>query len=696
METKRIRKHPVLEIPEKREVTFTWNGKSLKGYSGEMIASALMANGVDVFGHHYKDESPQGMFCANGQCSQCLVIAGGLPVKSCMTPLREGMVVESIEGLPKLPEDDRVPPMREAPVRDVEVLIIGGGPAGMAAAIELGRLGVDTLIVDDKTSLGGKLVLQTHKFFGSVEDSHAGTRGFEIGRILEEEIKGLDAVECWLNSTAVGVFSDAIVGVVKGKSYRLVRPEKLLVATGAREKMLSFPGNTLPGVYGAGAFQTLVNRDLVKSSERVLIVGGGNVGLIAGYHAIQAGIEVAALIEALPKVGGYKVHADKLMRLGVPIYTSHTVVSAQGNSRVESVTIGGLDRGWKVIPGTHKTFDVDTVLIAVGLAKVDEFYYKAKEWGMDVYAAGDAQEIAEASAAMFTGKIEGLKIARSLGLYEGVIPEEWEEKAAILKSKPGPIVDREKPPREEGVMPVFHCYEEVPCNPCTSVCPEGAIRTEGDVITGLPYMVDDAKCKGCLSCVAVCPGLAVSLVDYRKDRENPIVTLPYEIGRDRVEEGKRVPVTDEDGAILGNFPVVKVRSMKKYPGTLLVQVQVDRHLAKKAAGIWVQEKQIEPSETYEKTLPPDEAVVCRCERVTAGEIREAIRSGVRDMNQLKALTRAGMGACGSKTCRSMIWRIFQEEGIDLGEVTDRIDRPLFVEVPMGILAGMREGDNHEA
>jgi len=198
-----------------------------------------------------------------------------------------------------------------------------------------------------------------------------------------------------------------------------------------------------------------------------------------------------------------------------------------------------------------------------------------------------------------------------------------------------------------------------------------------------------------MSCVAVCPGLAVTLVDYRKEREKPIVTLPYEIGRDRVEEGKRVPVTDEDGAILGSFPVVKVRSMKKYPGTLLVQIQVDRHVAKKAAGIWVQEKQIEPSETYEKVLPPDEAVVCRCERVTAGEIREAIRSGIRDLNQLKALTRAGMGACGSKTCRPMIWRIFQEEGIDLGKVTDRIDRPLFVEVPMGILAGMREGDNHE-
>ncbi|MGD2127218.1 MAG: FAD-dependent oxidoreductase [Desulfobacteraceae bacterium] len=687
---KRITKHPILEIPEKQEVAFAWNGEVLRGYEGEMLASALIANDIRIFGHHAKDNSPQGIFCANGQCSQCLVVADGLPVKSCMTPLREGMVVESMEGLPKLPEDDTPPALREAPVREVEALIIGGGPAGLSAAVELGKRGVDTLIVDDKSRLGGKLLLQTHKFFGSVEDSHAGTRGLEIAQILEEKVRKMDSVEIWLNAAAVGVFSDGIVGVVKGNIYRKISPLKLLVATGAREKMLSFPGNTLPGIYGAGAFQTLVNRDLVKSSEKILIVGGGNVGLIAGYHAIQAGIDVVALIEALPHVGGYKVHADKLKRLGVPLYTSHTVVSASGKERVESVTIGELDQHWKVKPGTHKTFEVDTVLIAVGLAEVNEFYYKAKEWGMEVFSAGDAQEIAEASAAMFTGKIEGLKIAKSLGLYKGAIPTEWEEKENILKSKPGPAVSREKPKEEEGVMPIFHCYQEVPCNPCISVCPEGAIRTERDDIRGLPYVVDLNLCKGCMNCVFICPGLAATLVDYRKDKEHPTVTLPYEIWREKVEVGEKVPVTDVDGAILGYYPVEKViANYKKYPGTLLVQVKTEKNVAKEAVGIWVQEKQVEPSLIYERELPPDEAIICRCERVTAGEIRTAIREGVTDINQLKAMTRAGMGSCGSKTCRPMIWRIFEEEGIDLGEVTDRVDRPLFVEVPLGILAGMR-------
>ncbi|MBF0572278.1 MAG: FAD-dependent oxidoreductase [Desulfamplus sp.] len=740
MTSKRITQHPVLDIPEGKNVPFKWNGNGLEGREGEMLSSALFANGIQIFGHHHKDNSPQGIFCANGQCSQCLVIADGLPVKSCMTPLREGMKVQSVEGLPKVPEDDNLSTFEDidSQIKDVDVLIIGGGPAGLSAAIELGKLNIKTLIVDDKDRLGGKLVLQTHKFFGSVEDSHAGTRGFEIGHILEKKLAELPSVEVWLETTAVGVFSDKIVGVVRENSqnsqntkcdqgvsrsqYIKIRPQKMLVATGAREKMLPFPGNTLPGVYGAGAFQTLVNRDLVKSSERVLIVGGGNVGIIAGYHAIQAGIEVVAVIEGLPEVGGYKVHADKLERLGVPIYTRHTVLSANGKDAVESVTIAQLNDKWKVIKGTEKTFKVDTVLIAVGLSPVNEFYLKAKEWGMDVYSAGDAQEIAEASAAMFTGKIEGIRIAKSLGIYEGDIPDEWISKAAVLKSRPGVPLSKEalaalrgeiienqdseneadlntaanlksdaiKPISENCVMPVFHCTQEIPCNPCTSVCEEGIIKTQDDKITGLPYLTDIKKCKGCMNCVAICPGLAATLVDYRKDSDNPTVTLPYELWRDSVEKGQLVTITDVKGDIIGDYPVERVvANKKKFPGTLLVQVKMRKNVAKKAIGIKFQKSPIESIDIADTSALPDEAVICRCERVTAGEIRSAIRSGVRDVNQLKGINRTGMGSCGSKTCRTMVLAIFRDEGVDLKEVTERTDRPLFVEVPFGTLAGMK-------
>jgi len=103
----------------------------------------------------------------------------------------------------------------------------------------------------------------------------------------------------------------------------------------------------------------------------------------------------------MSEVGGYKVHKDKLARLGVPILTSHTILSANGQASVESVTIARVDEQFKPIKGTEKTYACDTVLIAVGLDPVNEFYLKAREFGFPAYAAGDAEEIAEASAAIF-------------------------------------------------------------------------------------------------------------------------------------------------------------------------------------------------------------------------------------------------------------------------------------------------------
>ena len=333
----RIQVHPILPIEPRESVAFYWQGQELMAWQGETIASALFANGVRIFGHHPKDSAPQGIFCANGQCAQCLVLADGKPVKSCMELIRPGMRVEPAEGLPELPAVDGVPEMRSTREITVPVLIIGGGPTGLSAAIELGKLGIEALLVDDKHRLGGKLVLQTHRFFGSANAVYAGTRGIDIATILEGQVRSFDTIRVWLNSTALAVFSDQKVGILReGARYVLTTPQVLLVATGAREKSLAFKGNTLPGVYGAGAFQTLVNRDLVKAAEKLFIVGGGNVGLIAGYHALQAGINVVGLVEALPECGGYKVHRDKLVRLGVPVYTSHTIVSANGEESVES------------------------------------------------------------------------------------------------------------------------------------------------------------------------------------------------------------------------------------------------------------------------------------------------------------------------------------------------------------------------
>ena len=686
-----IKEHPILEIPERKKISFTFDGKELIGFEGMVISSALFLNKIKTFGHHVKDDSPQGMFCANGQCSQCNVIVNSIPVKACMTPLEGGMIIESCNGLPELPAIDHPVIVGDSDIVDTEVLVIGAGPAGLSATKIFGENNINVILVDDKSNLGGKLVLQTHKFFGSQEDVYAGTRGIDIAKILGDIVQKLPTVDVWLNSVCLAVFSDGLVGILKdNNSYVLIKPNYILVATGAREKMLVFPGNTLPGVYGAGAFQTLVNRDLIKAAEKIFIVGGGNVGLIAGYHAIQAGMEVVGLIEALPQCGGYKVHEDKLRRLGVPIYTRNTIISANGENKVESITIGQIDEDFHIIPGTEKTYECDTILIAVGLNPVDEFYHKAKEFGLKVWVAGDAQEIAEASAAIFTGRIEALKILEEIGIEVREDINELQNFAELMKAKPPNPIKMEMSFKEEGIYPVFYCNQEIPCNPCASVCPQEQIETVDDLITQLPFFKGEEECLGCGKCVAVCPGLAVLLIDYRKDKDNPFVTFPLELTHKKLEKGKKVTVVSNEKE-LGEFEVYRSRILPEFPKTQLITVKLPSDIAKQAVAIKLLKSVYnEPIEVYQTSFTEDDTIVCRCERVSVGEIRKWIRAGVRDFNELKALTRVGMGACGGKTCTPLIDQIFREEGITIERITPGTKRPLFIEVPMGIFAKVKD------
>jgi NADPH-dependent 2,4-dienoyl-CoA reductase/sulfur reductase-like enzyme/Fe-S-cluster-containing hydrogenase component 2/bacterioferritin-associated ferredoxin len=682
MENNRIDKHPILAVPEREDVLFTWNGKPLAAKRGEMISSALIANGINVFGHHHKDGSAQGIFCANGQCAKCTVIAEGVAVKSCMTMVKQGMEVRSAEGLPELPGSDAIATREPIEHLSAEVLIIGGGPSGLAAAIELGKHHIDTLLIDDKHALGGKLVLQTHKFFGSEQDSNAGVRGHDIGKLLSAEVAKYDSVKVWLNSTALFVFSDQKVGILKDGVYKIVTPKRVLNAAGAREKFLRFTGNHLARIYGAGAFQTLVNRDLIRPTNRLFIIGGGNVGLIAGYHALQAGIEVVGLAEAMPQCGGYKVHADKLKRLGVPIYTSHSILSANGGETVESVTIAQVDDKFRPIPGTEKSFNCDTILIAVGLDSLSEFTQEAREAGLPVYAAGDALEIAEASSAMFNGKIAGLTIVNDCGHESaGPIPAEWYAKAEVLKSHPGAIKGYQKGLPESGVFPVIHCLQEIPCNPCTTVCPTNSINTEDGGLMALPQYT--GSCIGCYKCLLICPGLAITLVDFRQDAENPTVTMPYEVFNYPVQAGGLIEVADIDGNPLGKFSIAGVADIKQRH-TQLVKVKVPKAIARQVASFRVQAAEVSRP-LPEPILPErlaDDAMVCLCERVSAGEVRKLIREGISDLNQLKAVTRAGMGPCGAKTCETLIKGILREEGIPTENVVPNTKRPVFVEVAL--------------
>ena len=321
-----------------------------------------------------------------------------------------------------------------------DLVIIGGGPAGLCAAINAANAGVSSLIIDRNPMLGGQLIKQTHMFFGS-EKQYAKTRGIDIAKRLIKEVEENPLIEVWKNSTVVGLYSDKVITVLKEEEYLKIQTKAIVVATGASEKSLAFENNDLPGIYGAGAVQTLMNVYGVKPGNKILMVGSGNIGLIVSYQLMQAGVKVLGVIEAAGNIGGFKVHASKLRRYGVPIYTNTTIKRAIGKDKVEQVETVKLNDKWEMIAGSEEIFDVDALCIAVGLTPMTsllsmiecDMKYVSELGGVvpvlssdnetsisGIFACGDASSVEEASSAIVEGKLVGLVASKYLG---GIHPE---------------------------------------------------------------------------------------------------------------------------------------------------------------------------------------------------------------------------------------------------------------------------------
>jgi len=315
-----------------------------------------------------------------------------------------------------------------------DVIIIGGGPAGLCAAKMLSDQDVSVLLVDRDHHLGGQLVKQTHKFFGS-EKQYAKNRGFEIADILIKDIINKPNIEVLLGATVAGLYKDHVMTVVKDEKYYKYKAKAFIIATGASEKSLAFENNDLPGIYGAGAIQTLMNAYGIVPEEEVLMVGSGNIGLIVSYQLLQAGVKVKGIVEAAPYVGGYKVHASKLKRLGVPFYMQHTVKRAIGSDHLEAVEIVRLTDDFQEVDSDTKIIETKALCIAVGLSplsqllgmmEVDMKYVKElgglvpvlnnlnQTSNPNLFACGDVGGIEEASSAMMEGYIAGLGVLKHL------------------------------------------------------------------------------------------------------------------------------------------------------------------------------------------------------------------------------------------------------------------------------------------
>ena len=361
---------------------------------------------------------------------------------------------------------------------ETDICIVGAGPAGLSAAAAAGEAGASVLVVDENFKAGGQLFKQVHKFFGS-ENHKAGTRGSRIGEQLLDRARKAGAV-FRLRTLAYGFFENGVLGLydMDSQELGLVKAKKYIFATGAIENVLPMKGGTLPGVMGAGAAQTLMHLYHTRPGNEIVMVGSGNVGLIVSYQLMQSGAKIAALVEAAPKISGYEVHARKLLRAGVKMYTSTTVSEIKGEDQVEEVVLTELDSDFKPIPGSEFSVKADTVCVAVGLSPLTELLQMAgcklyfskvlggfvplhgrnlKTTHDDIYLAGDCSGIEEASTAMEEGRIAGIGASAEIGFGTDKADELIKQAQERLDElRQGPFGDR----RKSGMEEIFTEYEK--------------------------------------------------------------------------------------------------------------------------------------------------------------------------------------------------------------------------------------------
>jgi len=595
-------------------------------------------------------------------------------------------------------------------VSNPDLLVLGGGPAGLCGAIEAAREGLRVLVVDEGISPGGQLVKQTHKFFGS-ENFYASTRGMEIAVKLLKELSLYSRATIASESSVLAIYPDGVpVLDRRSDSTTLYNPARLLVATGASERFLQFDNNDLPGVYGAGAVQTLMNQFGILPGKSVLMIGSGNIGLIVSYQLAQAGVEVKAILEASSRIGGYRVHADKVKRLGIPVLLNHTILKAIGEESVKGALITALDDRWKPVPGTERELVIDTICIAVGLTPSAELVAQAggqlkyiPELGgyvplhdgdmrttIDrVFVAGDVSGIEEATTAMIEGRIAGLNIVKDI---KGECDETrlTDLKETLNRFRCGPTSSKirsglekmnlatraaryvegevNRPEEFRGKLrPIIECFEAIPCNPCETSCPVGAIKI-GANINDVP-VIDYSRCTGCGVCATKCPGLAIFMYQEREDGM-ALVGIPYEF-LPVPERGQTVYAIGRNGEVLCTARVDRItRSANK---TNIVYLTVPEELGRDVRHIHVTNRE-------------ESSLVCRCEEITVEQVKKAIREGYVDFEELRRYLRVSMGPCGGRTCRLNTLMILSgETGLPVEKLSPGTLRPPVIPVSFGAI-----------
>ena len=252
-----------------------------------------------------------------------------------------------------------------------DVAIVGGGAAGVAAAIGAARNGAKKIVVlDREVELGGVLQQCIHNGFG-VHMFNEELTGPSYSERLVEEMNKFD-IEVKLESIVMKITKDKEVHYMNEKDgYGIIKAKSIVTSVGCRERtihQIEIPGKRLTGIMNAGMAQRYLNIDGYMVGKRVIILGSGDIGLIMARRMTLEGSHVVGVVELLPYSNGLNRNiAQCLLDFDIPLYLSHTVTSVSGDQRLEKVVISEVDEKYQPIPGTEKEFDVDTLLLSVGL-----------------------------------------------------------------------------------------------------------------------------------------------------------------------------------------------------------------------------------------------------------------------------------------------------------------------------------------
>jgi sarcosine oxidase, subunit alpha len=467
MSDRRLPSHPAQRVDRSRPLTFTFDGKSVAAYHGETVGTALCADGVQTLSRSFKYHRRRGLLCAAGRCPNCLMTVDGVPnVRACIAPVRSGAVVRSQHAWPSLETDvqgvldsfDALLPvgfyyktfmqprwlwptyekvlrhlaglgrfdstLDPAAHSDVvhahtDVAIVGGGPAGLSAALEAARLGAEVLLIDDQPRLGGHLQWHLLATDGTTPD-------YQRAEKLAQLVHADPRIRVLTDATAFGLYEGRLLAVIQRERMTRVRADRIVVASGGFEHPLVFQNNDLPGVFLGEGIQRVIALYGVRPGRRAVVVANDNRGLRVARELQAAGIELAAIADA-------RVDSESALRsLGAPVaLAGHTVVEAHGAKRVERVSLARLDAAGTPTKGSEQTVAADLLVLAAGWEPNTtllgqetctlefrgelgtRFPTRLPEW---LFVAGEVAGATTLDGILRNGKQAGLQAAVSIGL----------------------------------------------------------------------------------------------------------------------------------------------------------------------------------------------------------------------------------------------------------------------------------------